>query len=282
MTELEDRWRDLGEFIRDQRRIGQLSLRKLSEMAGISNPYLSQIERGLRKPSAEILRQIAQALHISAESLYVRAGILEERDGVVDLVAEIRRDAVLNDEQKKTLVLIYESFRAEQQAVIDAQLEALDLSDEALAAIAGAGDEPAGDVLDDRREPAAGAPATDGPGTDAPGTDTPETGTPETGTRGSDTLGSDGADLGASRSSDGPDPEATTAASALLEGPPDDPERGPDTESEPEPGVRDAADPVNGDARAHPPGAVSTVLSAAAAPAGDDGPPGDGDGDGAR
>src|SRR4051794_806678 len=141
MTELEDRWRDLGEFIRDQRRIGQLSLRKLSEMAGISNPYLSQIERGLRKPSAEILRQIAQALHISAESLYVRAGILEERDGIVDLVAEIRRDPLLNDEQKKTLVLIYESFRAEQQAAVAAELEAFDLSEAALAEVAATGED---------------------------------------------------------------------------------------------------------------------------------------------
>src|SRR3546814_14140011 len=87
MSDLELRWRELGEFIRDQRRVGHLSLRKLSEMAGISNPYLSQIERGLRKPSAEILQQIARALEISSETLYVRAGILEEREGG-DLVAE--------------------------------------------------------------------------------------------------------------------------------------------------------------------------------------------------
>jgi transcriptional regulator with XRE-family HTH domain len=107
--EFEHRWRDLGEFIREQRRVGQLSLRKLSEMAGISNPYLSQIERGLRKPSAEILQQIARALEISSETLYVRAGILEEREGS-DLVAEIRRDQHLDEEQKKTLVQIYLSF----------------------------------------------------------------------------------------------------------------------------------------------------------------------------
>ena len=78
--------RDLGEFIRDQRQVGHLSLRKLSEMAGISNPYLSQIERGLRKPSAEILQQIARALEISAETLYVQAGILDARDADADLV----------------------------------------------------------------------------------------------------------------------------------------------------------------------------------------------------
>ena len=109
-NDLEDRWRDLGEFIREQRKVGQLSLRKLSEMAGVSNPYLSQIERGMRKPSAEILRQIARALEISSEELYIRAGILEERDGEPDLVAEIRRDPHITEDQKKTLVHIYESF----------------------------------------------------------------------------------------------------------------------------------------------------------------------------
>lgn len=115
--EFENRWRELGEFIRDQRRVGHLSLRKLSEMAGISNPYLSQIERGLRKPSAEILQQIARALEISSETLYVRAGILEERDGG-DLVAEIRRDPLLSEEQKKTLIRIYMSFRHENEGEI--------------------------------------------------------------------------------------------------------------------------------------------------------------------
>ena len=94
VNELEQRWRDLGEFIREQRRVGHLSLRKLSEMAGISNPYLSQIERGLRKPSAEILQQIARALEISSETLYIRAGILEERPDDIDLAGEIRRDPV--------------------------------------------------------------------------------------------------------------------------------------------------------------------------------------------
>ena len=114
--ELETRWRDLGEFIRDQRRTGHLSLRKLSEMAGISNPYLSQIERGLRKPSAEILQQIAKALRISAETLYVRAGILEERDLDFDLVGEIIRDPHITEDQKQTLIRIYESFRQQTAA----------------------------------------------------------------------------------------------------------------------------------------------------------------------
>jgi transcriptional regulator with XRE-family HTH domain len=116
MAELEARWRELGEFIRDQRHTGHLSLRKLSEMAGISNPYLSQIERGLRKPSAEILQQIARALEISSETLYVRAGILDAHESDTDLVTEIRRDPWLNEDQKKTLVQIYQSFRAERRA----------------------------------------------------------------------------------------------------------------------------------------------------------------------
>ncbi len=111
MNELEQRWRELGEFIREQRKFDHLSLRKLSEMAGISNPYLSQIERGLRKPSAEILQQIARALEISSETLYIRAGILDAHEGTADLVAEIRRDPWITEEQKKSLVQIYESFR---------------------------------------------------------------------------------------------------------------------------------------------------------------------------
>jgi len=117
VSELDQRWRDLGEFIHEQRRVGQLSLRKLSELAGVSNPYLSQIERGLRRPSAEILQQIARALEISSETLYVRAGILDERDLDADLVTEIRRDPHLSEDQKKTLVHIYQTFRAEHTAV---------------------------------------------------------------------------------------------------------------------------------------------------------------------
>lgn len=100
---------ELGSFIREQRRAARLSLRKLSDLAGISNPYLSQIERGLRKPSAEILQAIAKALRISAETLYVRAGILdEERDH--DLVAEILKDPSISERQKQVLIDIYRSF----------------------------------------------------------------------------------------------------------------------------------------------------------------------------
>src|SRR5947209_19255301 len=115
MEDIQTRMRDLGEFIREQRSVARLSLRKLSDMAGISNPYLSQIERGLRKPSAEILQQIAKALRISAETLYVRAGILEERDGEADLTGEILRDPYLTEEQKQMLVRIYLSFRHENE-----------------------------------------------------------------------------------------------------------------------------------------------------------------------
>lgn len=113
MEDPNDRWRDLGDFIRQQRGTARLSLRRMSELAGISNPYLSQIERGLRKPSAEILRQIAKALRIQAETLYVRAGILEERDATDDLAGDILRDPYMSEEQKQTLVRIYESFRHE-------------------------------------------------------------------------------------------------------------------------------------------------------------------------
>ena len=121
--EIESRWHDLGGFIRDQRRVGHLSLRKLSEMAGISNPYLSQIERGLRKPSAEILQQIAKALRISAEQLYVQAGILDERVGDATVVGAILGDTVLTERQKQVLLEIYESFRRENAARSATQAE---------------------------------------------------------------------------------------------------------------------------------------------------------------
>ena len=87
--------RNLGDYIREQRSAAQISLRQLASLAGVSNPYLSQIERGLRKPSAEILQQIAKALRISAEALYVQAGILEERYGDSDVPAAILGDAYL-------------------------------------------------------------------------------------------------------------------------------------------------------------------------------------------
>lgn len=107
--------RGLGEYIREQRRTAQISLRQLARQAGVSNPYLSQIERGLRKPSAEILQQIAKALRISAEALYVQAGILEEREGT-DLAQALLHDPHLNERQKQVLIEIYDSFRKENEA----------------------------------------------------------------------------------------------------------------------------------------------------------------------
>ncbi|MEW1774060.1 helix-turn-helix transcriptional regulator [Streptomyces sp. NPDC086777] len=106
---------NLGEYLREQRRNAQLSLRQLADAAGVSNPYLSQIERGLRKPSAEVLQQVAKALRISAETLYVRAGILDaERDlNEVETRAVILADPTLDERQKQVLLQIYESFRKE-------------------------------------------------------------------------------------------------------------------------------------------------------------------------
>jgi transcriptional regulator with XRE-family HTH domain len=127
--DLEERWQELGEFIRAQRRVTQLSVRRLAELAGVSNPYLSQIERGLRKPSAEILQQIAKALRISTESLYLRAGILDG-DGSqrVSVIEAIREDADLTDEQKHTLLTVYETFKL-QQAAVRAAIETDDASE---------------------------------------------------------------------------------------------------------------------------------------------------------
>ena len=102
---------DVGAFIRSQRERAEMSIRKLAELANVSNPYLSQIERGLRNPSADILQQVANALRISVETLYVRAGILPDRDRPVSTVREaIDHDPDLEPEQKQALVNVYESF----------------------------------------------------------------------------------------------------------------------------------------------------------------------------
>ncbi len=100
---------ELGSYIRCERRSKHLSLRRLSEASGISNPYLSQIERGLRRPSAAVLQQIARALGVSIEQLYVRAGILD-RPGEGDLVAHIRRETILTQEQQDALIGLYRQF----------------------------------------------------------------------------------------------------------------------------------------------------------------------------
>ncbi|MEU3656780.1 helix-turn-helix transcriptional regulator [Streptomyces sp. NPDC032161] len=105
---------NLGEYLREQRRNAQLSLRQLADAAGVSNPYLSQIERGLRKPSAEVLQQVAKALRISAETLYVRAGILEEREREEsETRASILSDPFISERQKSVLLQIYDAFRKE-------------------------------------------------------------------------------------------------------------------------------------------------------------------------
>ena len=109
--ELEDRFAELGEFIKSQREIASMSVRRLADLAGVSNPYLSQIERGLRRPSADVLQQLAKALQISAETLYVRAGLLSDDNAAAPSVREaIGRDPFLTAEQKQALLNVYESY----------------------------------------------------------------------------------------------------------------------------------------------------------------------------
>lgn len=118
---------NVGEYLREQRRSAQLSLRQLAEAAGVSNPYLSQIERGLRKPSAEILQQLAKALRISAETLYVQAGMLDARErDELEVPAAILTDPAINERQKQVLIQIYESFRKENAAAGESKAAAPD------------------------------------------------------------------------------------------------------------------------------------------------------------
>ena len=118
----------LGDYLKEQRVAARLSLRQLAEQAGVSNPYLSQIERGLRKPSAEVLQQIAKALRISAEQLYIRAGIVSPETGVgvpqersVELA--ILSDAGLTERQKQSLLDVYSSFLSLNASIVDAETE---------------------------------------------------------------------------------------------------------------------------------------------------------------
>ena len=106
----------IGEYIREQREQAKISMRQLAQSAGVSNPYLSQIERGLRKPSADILQQIAKGLRISAEALYVQAGILEDRPADSGVRSALLADPQLSERQKQVLMEIYESFRRENTA----------------------------------------------------------------------------------------------------------------------------------------------------------------------
>ncbi|MBD9701001.1 helix-turn-helix transcriptional regulator [Streptomyces sp. ID01-12c] len=154
---------NLGEYLREQRRNAQLSLRQLADAAGVSNPYLSQIERGLRKPSAEVLQQVAKALRISAETLYVRAGILDaERDrDEVETRAVILADPTLNERQKQVLLQIYESFRKENGFEIEAHTDTDVHVDVAAQAGTGADTDTGTDTAAD----AAGAEEVSAPGT---------------------------------------------------------------------------------------------------------------------
>ncbi|MFA7266792.1 MAG: helix-turn-helix transcriptional regulator [Candidatus Nanopelagicales bacterium] len=104
---------ELGEYIREQRKLAEMSLRQLAASAEVSNPYLSQIERGMRKPSAEILSQIAKGLRISAETLYVRAGILDEVRGDASVTAALQADESITDRQRQVLQEIYAAFQKE-------------------------------------------------------------------------------------------------------------------------------------------------------------------------
>ncbi|MFF5173897.1 helix-turn-helix domain-containing protein [Micromonospora sp. NPDC000089] len=125
---------DVGGFIRDLRRNAKISLRQLAEQAGVSNPYLSQIERGLRKPSAEVLQQLASALRVSTPAMYLRAGLLDDKEGQ-GVLAAIAVDADLTMAQKQSLTQIYETFRRENARLAEATATA----DQATAAAAEAG-----------------------------------------------------------------------------------------------------------------------------------------------
>jgi transcriptional regulator with XRE-family HTH domain len=118
---------DLGGYLKEQRESARLSLRQLASVAGVSNPYLSQIERGLRRPSAEVLQQIAKGLQISAEALFMRAGLLEESGGLEVEVA-LQSDVHLTARQKRVLLDIYSTFRAENA-------RAIEVDDETVAAV---------------------------------------------------------------------------------------------------------------------------------------------------
>src|SRR3974390_299789 len=122
----------IGDYIRQQREQAKISLRQLAQQAGVSNPYLSQVERGLRRPSADILQQIAKGLRISAEALYVQAGILDDKPGDTTVTEAIMAAPEITEGQKLMLIDIYESFRKEVRAEAEAQ---------AVASAQGAGDD---------------------------------------------------------------------------------------------------------------------------------------------
>jgi transcriptional regulator with XRE-family HTH domain len=123
----------IGLYIREQREQAKISIRQLAQAAGVSNPYLSQVERGLRRPSADILQQIAKGLRISAEALYVQAGILDDKEGETSVTEAIMADAEISERQKQMLIDIYESFRKEVRADAEAARAATGADAEAAA-----------------------------------------------------------------------------------------------------------------------------------------------------
>jgi transcriptional regulator with XRE-family HTH domain len=140
----------IGEYIKEQREQAKISLRQLAAAAGVSNPYLSQIERGLRRPSAEILQQIAKGLRISAEALYVQAGILEDRPADSGVRAAVLAEPDLTERQKQVLLEIYDSFRKEAaaaRAADAAEASAATAAAAQAAGLAAAGVSRAADVL---------------------------------------------------------------------------------------------------------------------------------------
>ena len=171
----------IGEYIRQQREQAKISLRQLASAAGVSNPYLSQVERGLRRPSAEILQQIAKGLRISAEALYVQAGILEDRRPDSGVRAAVLADPELAERQKQVLLEIYDSFRRE--TALEAGPPASGSGEAAPAGAAGP-------------DPGSGGPAPAGTGTRG-GRRTPSTGSTGTPSTGTPSTGSTGAGPGA-------------------------------------------------------------------------------------
>jgi transcriptional regulator with XRE-family HTH domain len=163
----------IGEYIRQQREQAKISLRQLASAAGVSNPYLSQVERGLRRPSAEILQQIAKGLRISAEALYVQAGILEDRRPDSGVRAAVLADPELAERQKQVLLEIYDSFRRE--TALDAGPPASGSGETALAPAGAAGPDPGS---------RGSAPAGTGTRGRRRAPSTPSTGTPSTGSPG--------------------------------------------------------------------------------------------------
>jgi transcriptional regulator with XRE-family HTH domain len=161
--------KSIGDYIREQREQARISVRQLAQAAGVSNPYLSQIERGLRKPSADILQQIAKGLRISAEALYVQAGILEDRPADSGVRSALLADPELSERQKQVLIEIYESFRKENAAAAAAQVpaDAAETADSAPASAAAWAEATADEAEQDTSSGRAGDPS--GHADDIPG-----------------------------------------------------------------------------------------------------------------